>query len=82
MICRDCGDTRRVGPEGVCTWRAGCEHRQRRQAARRAQLEHDLAVAVEEVFLEERFGEDDLERYHELGWCRTVPQPLRPDLER
>lgn len=32
--CSECGDTRKLTPDGVCEWRAGCEHRVRVREAR------------------------------------------------
>lgn len=31
--CSECGENRPLTDEGVCTWRAGCEHRVRRREA-------------------------------------------------
>lgn len=41
--CPDCGDVKRLGPDGRCAWRAGCEHRQMVEDARLAELDRMLA---------------------------------------
>lgn len=40
--CPSCGETRRLGPDGYCRWRDGCEHRRMVSAARQAELDRIL----------------------------------------
>lgn len=80
--CRLCGDRKQLGRDGCCTWRAGCEHRQLREVARRREVEYQVAISVEESFFDVALDQDEADRYHELGRCRSAPQPPRPDLER
>jgi hypothetical protein len=45
--CSECGQTRNLTPEGVCEWRAGCEHRVRIREGR----ERRVIAEAEQVIL-------------------------------
>jgi len=45
--CSECGATKKLTPEGVCEWRAGCEHRQRVREGR----ERRIILEAEQVVL-------------------------------
>lgn len=38
-VCRACGSTGRLGPDGACVWTAGCEHRQMQAEASTARID-------------------------------------------
>lgn len=64
--CPICGEARRLGPDGICRWRAGCEHRALVAEARAADLERELQHILEPE-PDRRFEWRSLE-YPEEGW--------------
>jgi hypothetical protein len=42
MRCRECHDLKPLNAQGVCDWRAGCEHRQLQAEARARQVDDAL----------------------------------------
>lgn len=78
-VCRACGASARLGPDGVCAWAAGCEHRQLQAEASTARIE--AAVDAWTGASEQRLTDQpiiprsaldpydaDLRAFHERAW--------------
>lgn len=58
--CPDCGATTNLGPDGACSWRAGCEHRAMQAEARSARAKADDDRFLELLGAEAAFWMDPL----------------------